>query len=131
MRTEADNGILAVQPLGEDLQRALEIRHGHALINDHSFDLMEHRGVGGIYRIRAVDTAGCNDTDRRLAGLHRADLHRRGLGAQQHIVADVESILGIPGGVALRDIQRFKVVVIQLDFRAGDHIKAHSKEDLV
>ena len=131
MRTEPHHRILAVQALDDRFQAALQVAHGDALIDDKPLDLMEDGGVGGIDGIAAVHAAGRDDADGRLSLLHGADLHRGGLGAQQHLIGDIKGILRIPGGVVRRQVERFKVVVIQLDLRAGDDIKAHAEEDLL
>ncbi len=43
--------------------------------------------------------------------------------AQHHILGDVEGILHFTGGMVLRDVEGFEVVVVQLDFRALDRLK--------
>ena len=67
VRTEAHDGIFAVQALDDRFQAALEVAHGDALINDQALDLMEDGGVGGIHGIAAVHTAGGDDADGGLA----------------------------------------------------------------
>ena len=51
----------------------------------------------GVERLVAVGAAGRDHEDRRLHRLHRADLHRRRVGAQQHLLGlaelDVERVL--------------------------------------
>ena len=91
---------------------------------------MEQRGVGGVHRVGAVNAARRDDADRWFFLLHGADLHRGGLGSEQNIVADVEGVLGISGRVVLRDVERLKVVVVQLDLRAGRNLKSHADDDL-
>ena len=49
-------------------------------------DLVEHRRVPQVVVV-AVDAARADDADRRLAREHGADLHRRGVGAQQPAVS--------------------------------------------
>src|SRR6185312_10276359 len=72
-------------------QGALEVGETGSLVNQQAFDLMEHRRVS-LVRIAAVDLARRDDADRRLATGHRADLHRRGMRAQQTAVAEVEGV---------------------------------------
>ena len=66
----------------QNVERSLEVGHRDALVDHHSLKLVEKRGVGRVHRVGAVDLAGGDDPDGRLAVLHRADLHRRGLGAR-------------------------------------------------
>ena len=51
-------------------------------VDDEPLDLVEHRHVGGVGRVPAEHPARGDDVDRRRAGQHRADLHRRRVGAQ-------------------------------------------------
>ena len=48
-----------------------------------AFDLMEDGRVRGVGCVVPVDLAGDDDAHRRRLLLHGADLHRRGVGAQQ------------------------------------------------
>ena len=50
--------------------------------------------------------------------------------AQNDIVGNVERVLGISGGMARRDIQRFEVVVGLLDFRTVLDGVTHGNEDV-
>ena len=70
----------------ELLQHPLQVAHVDRLVDHQPLDLMEHRRVG-LVGIAAVGAAGDDDADRRLLRLHGADLHRRGVGAQQHALA--------------------------------------------
>ena len=62
-------------------QRALQVPQRQIAVEDQSLALVEHRRVRGVV-VGAVGAADDNDADRRLAGQHGADLHRRGLRAQ-------------------------------------------------
>ena len=64
-------------------QRALQIGERHSFADDQPFDLREHRRVRQVEIVAAVDAARRDDPDRRLVRLHVADLHRRGVRAQQ------------------------------------------------
>ena len=92
---------------------------------------MEHGGMGGVV-IVAVHRAGRNHADWRvrLLALHGAGLDAAGLGAQQEVVRNVEGVLHVPGRVVLGQVQRFKVKIVVVDFRAFDDIEAHMHEDL-
>src|SRR5690554_1261220 len=78
---------------------------------------MKHRGVGHI-RIATIHTPRANHTERRLTSLHGANLHWRGMGAQQGTGIEIESIVHSTGRVVARNIERFEVVVIVLNLRA-------------
>ncbi len=92
-------------------------------IDHQSFDLMEHRGVGGV-AIASIDPPRGNDPDRRRGRLHSAYLDRGGVGAEHHILAvpgDVERIVHRPRGVGLGNVERGEIVPVVFDFRAfGD-----------
>ena len=45
------------------VQRALQVGHGDALVDDHALNLVEHGGVGGVHLVLAVDAAGGDDAD--------------------------------------------------------------------
>ena len=89
---------------------------------------MEHRAVRGVHFVGAVDAAGAHDAERRLARLHRAGLHGRGVGAQHHVILDIERILRVAGGMVFRQVQQLEVERIQLHLRAFRHVEAHAGE---
>ena len=128
---EAHDRLLAVEPLCEHLQRALEVGHRNAAVDHEPLDLVEEGGVGRVHRVGAVDPSGRDDADGGLLLFHRAHLHRGGLGAQQDVVADVEGVLRVARRVVLRNVERLEVVVVGLDLRAFGHREAHAEEDLL
>ena len=133
MRAEAHDGVLAVQALDERLQRALQVAHRDALVDDEALNLMEHRGVRGVGLILAEHAAGGQHADGRLLLLHDADLHGAGLRAQQDgiVVVKIEGVGAVAGGMALFDVQLREVVGGLLDLRAVDDLIAHADEDLL
>ena len=131
VRTEADDRVLAVQLFGEQLEDALEVAHADALVYDKPLDLVEQRGVGRVDRVRAVHTAGRNDADRRLFLLHDAHLHARGLRAEHHVIRNIEGVLRVARRMVLRDIQRFKIVVVKFDLRAFRDREAQTDKDFL
>ena len=48
--------------------------------------------------------------------------------AQDDVVLDVEGVLRVARRVVLREIEQLEVVVVVLDLRALDHVKAHAGE---
>ena len=103
------------------------------LVDDEAFDLMELRRVGRI-GIDAIGAAWADDADRRLLRQHRAHLHRRGVGTQQHARAiflgvEEERVVHLPGRMALGEIQFCEVVVVGLDIGAFGDGESHIGED--
>ena len=85
------------------------------------------RRVAGVERLVAVRAPGCDHVDRRRLRLHRADLHRRRVRAQHHLLVgaerDVDRVLHRAGRVRGRDVQRLEVVPVVLDLGAlGDPV---------
>ena len=131
-------GVLAVEALDDFVQGALQIGHGNALVHHHALDLMEHGGVGGVCLVLPVDPAGGDDTDGGLAALHGADLHGRGLGAEEDGVVlgivlaggDIEGVRPLTAWVTLLGVQLGKVVGGKLHLRAFCHVEAHADKDI-
>ena len=78
--------------LRERLDRSGQVGHRDVAVDDESFDLVEHGHVRGVGRVAPEHPPRRDDVDRRLGGEHRADLHRRRVGAQQRGA-------GLPSGV--------------------------------
>ncbi len=72
--------------LSQVIQGALQMRQRDALVNHQALDLMEHRYVGGVELVGAIDLARAHDVDGQLTFQHGAGLHRRGLRPQQHMI---------------------------------------------
>ena len=70
----------------ELVEGALEVGEGDPLGDRQPLDLVEDRAVGGVEGVAAVAAPGHDDEDRRPLGLHRAHLHRRGVGAQDDVL---------------------------------------------
>ena len=92
---------------------------------------MEQRGVGSVNGVRTVNAARCNNADRRLALFHGANLHRRGLRAEHNVIRNIEGILRVACRMILRNVQRLKVVVVELDLRAFRDREAKTEENLL
>ena len=116
------------EALGERVQRALEIAEADALVDDEAFDLREHRRVRRVEVVAAVDAARRDDAHRRLVRLHVANLHARGVRAQQrrrpaadrrrHRRGEVQRVLHVARRVLGRHVQRFEVVPVVFELRA-------------
>ena len=67
VRAEARPALRAEQRLDKVLERALEVAERDALVDDESLDLGELRQVAGVGDVAAIDLAGSDDVDGRLA----------------------------------------------------------------
>ena len=133
MRAEARHRTLSVDLLHDQIQRGLQIRHRDAPVDDHALDLVEHRAVGGVHLVLAVDAARRDDADGQRSRLHRVYLHGRGLRTQEDAAVgrEVEGVRPLARGMGFVDIELGKVIVGQLDLRAVDDLKAHADEDIL
>ena len=86
--------------------------------------------MGGVHLVGTEDTAGADDTDGGLAVLHDPDLGSGGLGAEHQVLAQIEGVLHIPGGMVLGHVEGLKAVVVGLHLGAVHHVKAHGLEDV-
>src|SRR5882757_1328734 len=113
-------------------QRPLQVGQGQPLGHRQPLHLVEHRAVGGV-GVAPVDLARDDDEDRWALRLHRPDLHRRGVGAQQHVGVrlDVEGVLEHPRRVVRRVVQGGEVVVVVLDLRAFGDFVAEPDHDVL
>ncbi len=130
MGPEAGDGARAEQLLRQQVQRALQIGHGDALVDDHPLHLMEHGGVGGVHLVLAVHPAGGDDTDGQLHGVHGPHLHGGGLGAEHHpaVLVEIEGVRPVPGGVPLTGVEPVEIQLGQLHLRPVQHGEAHADE---
>ena len=107
-------------------------------VDHQAFDLVEHRRVG-LIGIAAVGAAGRDDAVRRLVRLHVPDLHRRGVGAQQHLGAivffrQVEAVVHLPRRVVGRNVERGEIVEVVFDvgaFGDGEALGGEDGDDFV
>ena len=108
------------------IQSALQIAEGDVGVDGEPFNLVEHGRVAGVRRIVAIDLARNHNAQRRLQLLHGANLHRRGVRAQQQPVAqsllllpcEEQGVLHVARGMVGRKVQRLEIVVIGLDLGA-------------
>ena len=133
VRAEAGDGVLTVELFHERVERALQVRHRDALVDDHALDLVEHGRVRGVHLVLAVDAAGGDHADRQRLALHGAHLHRGGLRAQEDaaVLGQIERVRPLAGGVALAGVELGEVVFGLFDLGAFEDLKAHADEDVL
>ena len=116
---------------GERVERAAQVGHGQALVDRQPLHLMEDRGVGGVQFVGAERAADRDDVDRQVALQQRADLHRRGVGAQhlpRPVRGDVEGVLLAARRMVGREVQRVEVELLGLDLGSLGELPAHRDE---
>ncbi len=133
-RTEAHLEIALEECTHEFGQGALQIGEGRMLVHQQAFHLVEHRRVG-LVAVAAVDLAGGDHAQRRLVAcfqqvVHVADLHARGMGAQQATVTEIEGVVHGARRVVRREVERLEVVPVVLDLRTVGQLIAQPPEDL-
>src|SRR5215213_8207349 len=131
VRPEADVAILAEERAHQVGERALQVGERDPAVDGEALDLVEDRCVGRVRGVAPVDAAGGDHVDRRLALLHRADLGRRGLGAENDVDVQEQRVQRRAGRVALRHVQLVEVVVRGLDLAAVDDHVAEPEEDVL
>ena len=138
-RTETHLGAFAEELLHEVVQGLLQVGKGDVLVDVKALNLVENAVGAGRDGFVAEHAARGDDADRRLMGLHHANLHTRGVGAQQHIrslvdigfLADEEGVLHVAGGMVEREVQGREHVVVVLNLRTFGDGEAEMREDLV
>ena len=111
--TETNLGALAEELLHKVIQGLFQVGKRDVLIDVETLYLMEDAVGAGRDGLVAEHTTRGDDADGRLMGLHHADLHTRGVGAQQHIrslvdigfLADEEGVLHVAGRMVEREVQ--------------------------
>ena len=108
--------------------------HMRLAVHEQPFELMEHGGVGHVV-VAPIGAAGDDDAVRRRRRSHAADLHRRGVGAQQRPRAvlprrEIEGVVHLPRRVFGRDVELGEIVVVVLDVGAHGDRESHIGEDL-
>src|ERR1043165_9646266 len=80
--------------------------------------------------IVAVNRTGDYHLKRRVARLHRADLHRGCMGSEHPIVGYKTSILHVAGGMILGKIKRLEIMVIILNVRSTRDFEPHAPQKI-
>ena len=133
-RAEADAQIVALEIRTDEIaQAALQVAHMRGAVDHQALDLMEHRRVRHV-AVAAIGAAVADQPERRFPGLHRPDLYRAGMGAQQQRLSVLlrlqeEGVVHQPRRVLGREIQRREVVEVVLDIRPFGDREAHVGED--
>src|SRR5437763_11329270 len=111
-------------------ERALQVSHVRAALDEQALQLEEHRVVRRVGRVASEDPTGRDDAERRTPTLHRVNLHGRSLRAERQAVGRVESVLRRARRVQFRYVERGEVVELRLDFWAVLDRVAHRDEDV-
>ncbi len=116
------------EALDEGVQHRLQVGEADVLAHHHAFDLVEHGRVRHV-RIDAIDAARRDHRQRRPLRAHAANLHRRGMRAQQPPVGKIKRIVHGPRRMILRNVQRFEIMKVILDLRSRGHLESGLRED--
>ena len=81
--------------------------------------------------LASSSSARDDDVQRRRMLLHRADLHRRRVHAQEHLVGDVERVGLLPRRMVRVVVEGVEVVVDELDLWALGHSEPEAEEDVL
>ncbi len=108
-------------------------------VDHQTLDLVEHGHVRGVGRVATEHPAGGHDVDGRLGVEHRADLHRRGVRAQQRgtdlpvrrDVIDEQRVELASGRVPHAHVERLEVVPVGLDLRAFGDLETEPDEHVL
>ena len=111
------------------MQHPLQIGHADAFVHHQPFDLVEHRAVGVVESVGAVHASRSDHAKRRCSLLHHPDLDRRGVGAQEAAVLEVEGVVHRARRVVGGEVEGFEVVVVVLDFRSFDDLEPDALEE--
>ena len=111
-------------------QRRLEVDECDAFIDCEAFNLLEHRRVRRVERISAVAASRDDDANRRRVALEGADLHGRGVRAQQDVAAQVKAVLRVERRMVFGKVQCVEVVALRLGFRSDYAREAQLAEDV-
>src|SRR5215211_2983245 len=130
VRAQADVAARAEDRVREAQQRALEVGERDVLVDGEALYLVELRGVGRV-AVATVRAPGDDDVQRRRMGLHRADLHRRRVRAQDDVGRDVERVGVVTRRVGDVVVERVEVVVDEIDLGPLDAREAEAEEDVL
>ena len=79
----------------------------------------------------AVALAGQDDPDgMRMLLTHAADLSRRGMGAEHHLLVDPDGVPHVPRRMVRRNVQQLEIVLVRLHLRRLVYLEPHLGENL-
>src|SRR5437868_1722262 len=81
---------------GKRQKHSLQIRETHRLVDRETLDLMKHKRMRRVRRVRAINFSGGNDFKRRSCFFHDPDLHGGGLAAEQFPVFEIKRVKTVP-----------------------------------
>ena len=115
---------------GEGGEGRLEVgQRDGAGVDVESLDLVEVGAVGGVGRVAPVAASRGDDAHGGLAAEQHADLHGRGLGAQEQVVVEPEGVGGVHRRVVRGGVERREVVEARLDVGPVGDGEAEAPED--
>ena len=117
------------KPVMEQLQSAFQVPKVDSLVDDQSFDLVEHGGVRCVQIVMAKDASRADDPDRRLPSLHRSHLDRGRVRSEDDLIGDIEGVGWIPRRMSGRDVEGLEIVIGGFDLGAVFYRVAHRDEN--
>ena len=114
--------VLLEERLQELLQCRLEVGKADVLIDHEPLDLMEHGRVGHVV-IAAIHPPWHDHGQRQAPLAQLADLHGRGVRAQQSTVREIERVVHGAGRMVGRNIERLEIMEVVLDLGARGHLE--------
>ena len=82
----------------------------------------------GIHFIAAVGGTGSNDAHRRRRCFHNADLHARGVRAQEAAIGKIKGVLLVARGMVRRRVESIETMPLGLDVGSIGNRKPHAAE---
>ena len=128
----ANPGLFAEHLFGKIEDALFEVGKRYVLVDIQAFYLMEDAVSPVGDRLVAENSPGADDPDGRFLVLHRTDLNRTGVCAQQdvRIFRDEEGVLHVAGRMFGWKVQRREDVPVILDFGTFRHGVAQTGKDL-
>ncbi len=117
----------------EVLQRADQVGHRDALVDDEALDLVEDRYVRGVELVGAVDLARAHHVDRQRPVEHGARLDRRRVRTEHDVVldaADEQRVGRAARRVVGADVEGVEVEPGRLGLGAFGDLPSHRDEDV-